>query len=385
MVRTLKCTALAVLALLFVGFAAQTALAVEGAGQARGSALIFPYYNITSGYRTYMRVTLAPPANAVGTADVALHNFYFESFQNPFTNAFQCREFDRFRPVTVNDAEIWDVRSEAPNVTRGFAMTYLVDRAVVGGILTFGGQLGWDALFGDTVILNSTEGWLVVVPAISVPYDPNAGQPALNVVDPGFVLAHSEGTSFFGPDGDAVDYRFVTFGNHFSIHFFNPRIGVDPTEVVILPFSIFADPFTPLGSYSWVQPREAYDGATNQWSWFGDWFDHEENQHNIPFGRISCWGIRTVDELTLNGASTAPAGYGWLRLLTTAGFNVYAPGGQMAVLFQLEDPVPNSGFGWGFYPFRQADNLVLFTADPFGLAFFPYAGNGGKTTVERWF
>lgn len=307
MVRMMRYSALAVLALVLVGAAAQTALAVEGAGGPRGSGLIFPYYNQTTGYRTFYRVTYAPNANGVEPPDVALHNLYFEAYTDPFGAGRRCREFNRFRPVTRNDHEVWELRTEAPNVTEGFSLTYLVERTTIGGIISFGGVAAYDSLFGDSAIVSTAEGWIVGVSAIPVLFDPDSPQPFIAFNDPAFMLAEAEGPSFNGPDGNIVDYEFQTFGNHFFVNFFNERIGLDPTEVVILPFTILN-----VNSFAWVQPREHFDGATNQWTWVGDWYDHDENPRNIPSGRINCWGRRTVNELTLPAPPRPPrATAGW--------------------------------------------------------------------------
>lgn len=373
MVRMMKYSALAVLAIVFVGLTAQTALAVEGAGGPRGSGLIFPYFNQSTGYRTFMRVTYAPQANFIEPVDVALHNIYLEPYRDPFAGGTRCREFDRLRPVTRNDAEIWEVRSEAPSVLTGFAITYLVVRSEVAGVIQFGGQAGYDTLFGDSVVISTAEGWIVGISGIPLEWDRDA-IPILSflaLTDPNMVLAQAHGSLWGGPDGNIIDYNFVTFGNHFYLNFFNERIGVDPTEVVILPFTLFDI----TGTRSWAQPRESFDGATNQWTWGGNWYDHDENPRNIPPGRINCWGYRTVNDLTLTGASTAPAGYGWIELLTDIGFRGYLAADQMAVLFQLEDR-STGGFGWGFYTPRRADDLT----DNLGGYFWPT--NDGKTTVE---
>lgn len=387
MVRTIKRSALAVLALSLFGFAAQTAMAVEGAGAPRGSALIFPYYNVTAGYRTFMRVTHAVPTD-VPRLDVALHNMYLETVRNVFTQQDECREFNRFHPLTTNDAEIWDVRSEAPNNTRGFAISYLVERF---SPVSFGAQVMYDTLFGDTVILNTAEGWIVGVPAINVQADPQSIpiQPFPLALDQQVLIAQAEGVTFGGPDADAINYHYITFGNDFFVNFFNARAQVDPTEVVILPFTILLDVFS--GVNLWAQPREAFDGGTNQWSWFGDWFDADERTSNVPNGSVNCWGIRTVDEITAGGASTANRGYGWIRMVTLPGRNTYFPSfgpgdddDQMAVLFQLEDPSVGNDFGWGFYTPHRAGNLFLLDDGPFPVpGFFPWPDNDGKTTVER--
>lgn len=395
MVRTMKVTALAVLALALIGFFTPVAQAVEGAGGPRGSALIFPYYNTTAGHRTFLRVTHAGMEGDLGFADVALHTFYVETVRNPFDLVDECREFNRFRPITHDDAEVWDIRAEFPNATRGFAITYLVERFEILGVITFGGSVGWDTLFGETVVLNSTEGWIAAVQSVPVRWDHDVdgdGVPDSTLglgLDQQFVVAQAEGPSFGGPDFDLVDYHFVTFGNEFDMHFFNPNVNVDPTDYVILPFSIIPSPFGD-GSFAWVQPLDNLGLGSNRFQWTGDWFDHDENQHNMPADEVLCWGFRSLPQIAPGAEDVgAPAGYGWIRL---RGINsLYTPGGEMAVIYQLEDPVPNAGFGWGFYPARRANNLFLVSDGPFLTpGAFPYndpvtlESNDGKTTVEQF-
>lgn len=378
MVRTMRSGVLAVAVLALVGLLAPAAQAVEGAGGPRGSALIFPYYNTTAGYRTFLRVTQAAPDNSIGTQDIALHNFYLETFRDPFTNSDVCTEFDRFRPITVNDAEIWDVRAEFPQATQGYALTYLVDRNNVAGIITFGGNLGWDSLLGESVVVNTVEGWIVAVSSIPVLWDPTGAQPAFSITDPNFILAEAEGPTIGAADGADTDYDFITFGNEFLAHFLNPNANVDPTDYVILPFSIIVGDD---GGSAWAQPRENFDGGTNQWTFLGDWFDHDENRFNIPISVIRCWGFRSIGQLTLNGALTAPRGFGWIWLRTFPAVACYVPGCETAVIFQLEDPVPNAGFGWGHYPARRARFLPP-AISPY---FDPDTGaNDGKTTNENF-